>query len=194
MAKPANRASVAQAHDGPDYAGALAIIQGRIQNAKTAQSEASGKASKAWQEIEKMGLHRAGAQAAAKVMNISDEDDRVDYLRTFAKLLEVAGLGIPTDLVDAAQGVQTPVVPKVKGPRRPEPKADTSPPVGPAGDTDLAQEPPIAATSPEGDTKGEAELPVERAPRGNVVTIAEAKERVQKHFGVTAPSDTTVHH
>lgn len=99
----AKREALEAAENGIDYGAALAIITGKIEDAKTAQGQASKKAGEGWATIEKMGIHKGGAQAAAKIVNMQDADDRVDFLRSFSKLLEAAGIGIPQDLVDQAE-------------------------------------------------------------------------------------------
>lgn len=142
MAKAATKRALEAAAAGPDFEAAVAIINGRIATAKTNQSKASGEASQAWGSIEKMGINKAGAQMAAKVMNMEDEDERTDLLRSFSKILEAAGIGIPQDIVDLAQGVETPVVPRAT--RQPT-SAETAKP-GPEGDHDLAGE-----DAPDGD-------------------------------------------
>jgi hypothetical protein len=183
MAKRATAAAVAAAHTGPDYAAAVQIIEGRIAKAKSAQSEASGKVGAAWKDIEAMGIHRGGAQIAAKIMGMEDEDDRVDLLRTLKKMLEAAGIGIPQDLVDAAQGKE----PEQVIPQRRVRTADEPAPDGPADNHDLAgEEPGESPQEASSEKPGEPEPPVARRRTGRVVDIGAAKQRAREHFGDAA--------
>lgn len=102
--KRANADAVQRAVDGPDYDAALAIINGRVEDAKDAQSAASGRASAAWADVEKLGVNKRGAQMFAKIKNIEDEKEQQDQLRTFYELCKREGIGLAVDLVDAAQG------------------------------------------------------------------------------------------
>lgn len=113
MAARASKDAVQRAVDGPDFEGALGIINSRIADAKTAQGQASKRAATAWGDIEKMGVNKQGAQMFARVQKIEDEDERQDQLRTFYKLCQLEGIGIETDLVDIAQGSRPDPVPTV---------------------------------------------------------------------------------
>jgi len=104
MTKRANADAVQRAVDGPDYDAALALINGRVQDAKDAQSAASGRASAAWADVEKLGVNKRGAQMFARIQNIEDEKEQQDQLRTFHELCKREGIGLAVDLVDAAQG------------------------------------------------------------------------------------------
>jgi hypothetical protein len=175
MANRATKENVAAAHAAPNYEDALAIIEGRIANAKSAQSKASGEASQAWGSIEAMGINKRGAQAAAKIIAIEDEDELQDFLRSFSGLLAAAGVSIKQDLVDVAQGsTPPPVVPRAA---KPEPQP------GPPGDTDLAGDPP-AGQNAAGAT--DEEPPIERpAKKGQKpkLSIVAAQEAARAHLG-----------
>jgi hypothetical protein len=200
MSKRATKEAVAAAHDGPDYGAALAIINGRVATAKSNQSKASGEASQAWGSIEKMGIHKGGAQAAARVLGMDDEDDRQDFLRSFAKLLEEAGVTLKADLVDVAEGKHDRSVVPIEGltPNhgRATPPTKPQPQPGPAGDTDLADGDTTPSVMDGGgpvdenaqERQGEGEPPVERAARKPTrrghLSVVEAREAAQKHIGI----------
>ncbi len=136
MAGRANAKAVEQAVNGPDFEAALAIINGRVANAKEAQAKASGDASQAWASIEKLDVNRAGAQMFAKIQSLEDDDEVQDRLRTFYKLCQLEGIVLRADLLDEAK----PVVPTEKTNPAPPTKAAVAKPApeAPAGDTDLA--------------------------------------------------------
>lgn len=168
MAARANKASVEAAVNGPDYEGALAIINGRVASAKEAQSKASGNASQAWGDVEKLGVNKRGAQMFARIQGIEEEDERQDQLRTFFKLCQLEGIGISVDLVDQAQGRTDHPVPQA-----PKPEANVGAP--PADDSDLI----AAADAPaEGDKLAEKPKRTGKAATGNVVGLDEARKHL----------------
>lgn len=172
--KGATAANVQSAIDGPDFEAALAIINGRVANAKQAQSKASGDASQAWGSIEKLGVNKRGAQMFARVQGIEDEDERQDQLRTFMKLCELEGIGISIDMVDMAQGKTSTPAP-VKA-------ADPVIPPAPAGDTDLA----------DGAEQGVTEkLEEQKATDSKVTKIDAARKRAVAHLNPGQSPDAT---
>ncbi len=181
MAGRATAKNVQRAIEGPDFDAALAIINGRVASAKSAQSKASGDASQAWGDVEKLGVNKRGAQMFAKVAAIEDDDEQQDMLRTFLKLCQLEGIEIKQDLVDLAQGESGDPVPVVKAPEpkvKAAKKTDTPPPA-PEGDTDLSD-----GAEPTGSEKRAAGAPE------NVTDISAHLSRVQgsmanarKHLG-----------
>ncbi len=171
MAQRANKASVEAAVNGPDYEAALAIINGRVASAKGAQSKASGEASQAWGDIEKLGVNKRGAQLFAKIQSIEDEDEQQDQLRTFAQLCKLEGIEIQQDLMDMAEGKKTDVVP-VK--EKAEPAAET------AG---------APADEPAAKTEDLAKKPRARGGHLKVVSAADAKAKAQEHLGTSPAPD-----
>lgn len=173
--KRANADAVQRAVDGPDYDAALAIINGRVEDAKDAQSAASGRASAAWADVEKLGVNKRGAQMFAKIKNIEDDKEQQDQLRTFYELCKREGIMLEVDLVDQAEGKTSHPVPGAAG--KPEPIMAT------AAETEaLADE---GAPAP-------AKLDETPKPRGgrkpalSVVTGSDAKDKAKAHLG-TAP-------
>lgn len=196
MSKRATAATLEAAHDGPDYGAALAIINGRIANAKSAQSKASGDASQAWASIEKMGINKGGAQAAAKVLNMEDESDQQDWLRSFNKILEAAGITLKADLVDVAEGRHDRSVVPVEGltpnhgrAEKPTGKPNASPePSQPEGEGDGAGG---EASSGEGEgSRPDEEPPVERPARKTGrghLSVVDAKSAAAAHLSGKSP-------
>ena len=149
MAGRANKATVERAIEGPDFEGALKIINSRISDAKEAQSAASGRASQAWTDIEKLGVHKRGAQMFAKVQAMTDEADQQDMLRTFFKLCKLEGIELETDLVDMAQraAAQSPAPAPTPAPvenEKPAGKAPSAPVNMASGSLDAKPEPKAA--------------------------------------------------
>lgn len=167
MAQRANKKSVEAAVNGPDYEAALAIINGRVASAKGAQSKASGEASQAWGDIEKLGVNKRGAQLFAKIQAIEDEDEQQDQLRTFAQLCKLEGIEIQQDLMDLAEGKKTEVVPvKEKA------EADSAP-----------------ADEPAAKAEDLAKKPKARGGHLKVVSAADAKAKAQEHLGTKPAPD-----
>ncbi len=160
--KRANADAVERAVAGPDFEGALALINGRVADAKEAQSQASGRASQAWADIEKLGVNKRGAQMFVRIQNIEDADEQQDQLRTFFKLCELEGIGLAVDLVDQAQGRNANPVPTQKAKAEPDVQAEA---------------PTEAGEKLEANPK-----PKPRGGKPNL-SVVDAKAQAQQHLG-----------
>lgn len=102
MAKAANEDNVGTEISGPDYAGALKVLNGPIAAQKAKTSSVAQDIKTLYDDMEKkMGINRAGAKIFAGLS--SSEDTRTDVLRTLFGLCKEAGYLDFDDLVDRAQ-------------------------------------------------------------------------------------------
>jgi hypothetical protein len=179
MGRRANADAVERAVNGPDFDAALALINGRIQDAKDAQSQASGRASQAWGDLEKLGVNKRGAQMFARVLAIDDDAEQQDQLRTFFELCKREGIGLHVDLVDQAQGKTEHVAPVV---------AKTTPAPTPMATDEETKA--LADGAPPTTTEKLAENPKPKRqgkPSLAVVSGTAAKDAAKAHLGGGAP-------
>lgn len=128
----------------PDFDLAVSIYRNDIKPAQSKVGEHAQEMSTAYKEIKKNAHIQPQAARLAFRLDAMEEAKRDDFLRSFKGLMAALNIFMPVDLVDQAQGkgdVGESVVPIGT---RAAPKLATIPPAVP-GDTDLADEQPIAA-------------------------------------------------
>lgn len=174
MAKRATKDAVEMAVNGPDFEGALAIINDRVEKARAAQGKASKDAGAAWGSIEKMGVNKAGAQMFLRVQRIEDDAELQDQLRTFFALCKLEGIALQNDLMDLAEqrsaqaASSAPAAPAAAAPVKPFTDAET---------TALADGAPPAAS------EKLQEKPTRKPPALKVVSAEQATKAAQSHLG-----------
>jgi hypothetical protein len=181
MSKRATKDAVEMAVNGPDFEGALQIINDRVEKARAAQGKASKDAGAAWGSIEKMGVNKAGAQMFLRVQRIEDDAELKDQMRTFFALCKLEGIDLEKpDLMDMAQAM-----------------TEKSPPVAAAPKPDAQQftkeeTEALADGAPKGASETLAEKPVRKAPALKVVSGEDAKKKASEHLsGKPATPDAT---
>lgn len=119
----------------PDWQKALEIIQTRVHGIESEQRSLSADAKDVWDDVERLGVNKKGAQLFSKILKKPIEK-RQDELRTFLNLARQANL--LDDLDDLVSRAEAPVAPAVaKAPEAPKPVV----PDHPADDSDLAAGP-----------------------------------------------------
>lgn len=171
MAKRATKDAVEMAVNGPDFEGALAIINGRIESAKSAQGKAGKDAAAAWGSIEKMGVNKAGAQMFHRVQRIEDDAELQDQLRTFYALCKLEGIALEKDLMDLAE--------ERAGTAAPAPAAE-KPQTPMFTETETKS---LADGAPDGASEKLAAKPTRKPPALKVVSGEDAKAKAQSHLG-----------
>jgi hypothetical protein len=187
MAKRATKDAVEMAVNGPDFEAALSIINGRIENAKSAQGKAGKDAAAAWASIEKMGVNKAGAMMFNRVAKIEDDAELQDQMRTFFALCKLEGIDLQKrDLMDMAQEQSAPAP-------SPAPAAAAPKPDAPQFTEQETEQ--LADGAPKGASEKLAEnpKPTRKPPTLKVVSPADAKKAAQGHLGTdkTAAPDAT---